>query len=254
MLNIRLDDSELTRLAERAALLTDRQLRFAVAQAMTDSAKDAQAELKRVTAQFVDRPTPFTVNSTFVRFANPSNLSAQVGFKQFAAKGTPAGEYLSPMVRGGDRKPTRVEEVLRRGGVIRRNQYIMPGRGWNVDPYGNVRRGVYTQMLSQTKAFGGDLSYLNASRSKASIRKRETRGQFFVPRSGELGQGASVILYRAPGADRKDAEVAFVILNDVPNHERRFPIPVILGESYKKAFQDHIRTKMTAELARALGK
>ena len=67
MLSITIDTKELTRLANRAALLTEKNIRYAVAQAMTDSARDAQARLEAETPRFVDRPTPWTVNSTYVR-------------------------------------------------------------------------------------------------------------------------------------------------------------------------------------------
>jgi hypothetical protein len=252
MLNVTLDTSELTRLAERAALLTERNLRYAVAKAMTDSAKDAQARLKQETPRFVDRPTPWTENSTYVRFASPNRLSVEVGFRQDAYKGTPAGEYLSPMARGGDRKATRAEGVLRRGGVIKPNQFIVPMPAFRGDPYGNVPKGTYTMMLSQVKAFSGSLGYLNASGSARSKRKRETAGQFFPIYSKELGEGPKGIFYRAPGA--RSFELAFGVLNDAPNYERRFPIPRILNEEYAKAYARNIETSITNELRTALGR
>jgi hypothetical protein len=252
MLNVTLDTSELTRLAERAALLTEKNLRYAVAKAMTDSAKDAQKRLKAETPRFVDRPTPWTENSTYVRFANPNRLSVEVGFKQDAVKGTPAGKYLSPMARGGDRRNTRAEGVLRAGGVIKPDQFIVPTPAFRTDPYGNVPRGTLTRMLSQTKAFSGPLAYKNASGSARSRRKRATAGQFFPIYSKELGEGPKGIFYRAPGARR--FELAFGVLNDAPNYERRFPIPRILNEEYAKAYARNIETSITNELRTALGR
>lgn len=252
MLNVSLDTSGLTRLAERAALLTEKNLRHAVAQAMTNSAKDAQARLKAETPRFVDRPTPWTENSTYVRFANPNRLSVEVGFKQDAVKGTPAGRYLSPMARGGDRRNTRAEGVLRAGGVIKPNQFIVPTPAFRGDPYGNVPKGTYTMMLSQTKAFTGPLAYKNASDSARSRRKRATAGQFFTIYSSELGEGARGIFYRAPGA--KSFELAFGVLDDAPNYERTFPIPRILNDEYAKAYARNIETSITNELRTALGR
>lgn len=252
MLNLTLDTSEITRLAERAALLTERNLRHAVAQAMTDSAKDAQARLKEATPRFVDRPTPWTENSTYVRFASPNRLSVEVGFKQDAYKGTPAGKYLSPMARGGDRRNTRAEGVLRAGGVIKPDQFVVPTPAFRSDPYGNVPRGIYTRMLSQTKAFSGPLAYKNASDSVRSRRKRAKTGQFFTIYSSELGEGPKGIFYRAPGA--RSFELAFGVLNDAPNYERRFPIPRILNEEYAKAYAVRIETSLANELKTALGR
>jgi hypothetical protein len=251
MLNITIDTKELTRLADRAALLTEKNLRYAVAQAMTDSAKDAQARLKAETPRFVDRPTPFTTDSTYVRFASPNRLTAEVGFKGFGAK-NPAGEYLNPMARGGDRKAKPSEWVLRRGGVIKANQFVVPLPEWRGDAYGNVPKGTYSMMLSQLKAFSGSLAYMNASGSARSRRKRATAGQFFTIRSRDLGEGPKGIFYRAP--DAKSFELAFAVVDDAPNQERRFPIQRILNDEYAKAYARNIQTSLARELERALGR
>jgi len=245
MLDLRLDTIGIDRAAGQLALLTDKQFRYAVAQSMTDTAKAAQTKLKQETPRHVDRPTPFTVNATYVLFANPNNMRAEVGFKQFATKGTPAGKYLSAMAKGGDRSHKRSESVLRYAEAIGRSQFIVPRREWQGDPYGNVPRGTHTMMLSQLKAFGGSLSYMNASNSKRSQRKRATAGQFFMSRSRRA------ILYRAPNAARDAIETAFMVLDDAPNHERRFPITTILNAEVGRAYPQLLRTMLTNELRRA---
>ena len=230
----------------KLALLTDLQFRYAVAQAMTDSAKAGQKAITNSMSQYIDRPTPFTQRSTYVSFANPNKLRAEVGFKQFATKGTPAGAYLSAMAKGGDRRAKRSESVLRGAGAIGRGQYIVPRREWQGDPYGNVPRGTLSMVLSQLKAYRGDLRSLNASNSDRSQRKRETAGQFFMSRSGRA------ILYRAPGASgRNSTDVAFMVLDDAPNHERRFPIVRILNEELERTYPRLIETSLKRELARA---
>jgi hypothetical protein len=252
MLNITIDTKELTRLADRAALLTEKNLRYAVAQAMTGSAKDAQARLKAETPRFVDRPTPWTENSTYVRFASPNRLTAEVGFKQDAVKGTAAGKYLNPMARGGDRRNTRAEGVLRAGGVIKDDQFIVPTPAFRSDPFGNVPRGILTRMLSQTKAFTGPLASKNASDSARSKRKRAKTGAFFAIYTKELGEGPKGIFYRAPG--ERSFELAFGVLNDAPNYERTFPIQRILNDEYAKAYAIRIEASLRKELRTALGR
>jgi hypothetical protein len=233
--------------AGKLALLTDLQFRFAVAQAMTDAAKAGDKKIRSDMSRYIDRPTPFTVNSTYVSFANPNRMRAEVGFKQFAAKGTPAGKYLSAMARGGDRSHKRSETIFRLAGAIGPDQYITPSKenGWAGDPYGNVPRGTYTMMISQLKAFGGSLSYLNASNSKRSQRKRARAGQFFMSRSGRA------ILYRSPGGGRDNTETAFMVLDQAPNHERRFPIVKLLNEEVARAYPRLIMSSLQRELARA---
>jgi hypothetical protein len=229
----------------KLALLTDLQFRFAVAQAMTDSAKAGQRAITDNMSRYIDRPTPFTQRSTYVSFANPNRMRAEVGFKQFATKGTPAGVYLSAMARGGDRPAKRSEQVLRRAGAIRSGQYIVPRRDWQGDPYGNVPRGTMSMVLSQLKAYRGDLASLNASNSARSQRKRAQAGQFFMSRSGRA------ILYRPPGGNSRDVETAFMILDDAPNHEKRFPIVRLLNEEIDRNYPRLIQTSLRKELEKA---
>jgi hypothetical protein len=245
----------------KLALLTDLQFRYAVAQAMTDSAKAGQKAITDSMSRYIDRPTPFTQRSTYVSFANPNRLSAEVGFKGAfptskgtgffvgggarGGSGTPAGRYLSAMSRGGDREPKRGERMLRSRGLIKGSQYIVPRRDWQTDPYGNVHRGTYTLMYSQLKAFGQSGFGANASNSARSRRKRETAGQFFMSRSGRA------ILYRPPGGDSRDVETAFMVLDDAPNHERRFPIVRILNEEVSREYPRLIKSSLEAELRRA---
>ena len=235
----------------KLALLTDLQFRYAVAQAMTDAAKAADAKIRNDMSRYIDRPTPFTAKSTYVSFANPNRLHAEVGFKQFATKGTPAGKYLSAMARGGDRRNTRAEGVLRAGGVIKPGQFIVPTPAFRGDPYGNVPRGTYTMMLSQIKAFSGDLRSLNASGSARSKRKRATAGQFFTMRSRELGEGPRGIFYRAPGAANGVFELAFAVVNNAPNYEKRFPIVELLNAEVAREYPRLIESSLKKELARA---
>jgi hypothetical protein len=231
--------------AGKLALLTDLQFRFAVAQAMTNAAKAADSKIRNDMGRYIDRPTPFTAKSTYVTFANPNRLRAEVGFKQFATKGTPAGKYLSAMARGGDRSQKRSESILRGAGAIGSGQYITPLRGWQGDPYGNVPRGTMSMVLSQLKAYGGSLSYMNASGSARSQRKRATAGQFFMSRSGRA------ILYRSPDGGRDSTETAFMVLDDAPNHERRFPIVKLLNEEVASVYPGAVRASLLAELRRA---
>ena len=243
MLDLRLD-TDIPQQLGKLALLTDRQFRYAVAQAMTDSAKAAQAQLKADTPRYVDRPTPFTLNATYVRFANPNRLNAEVGFKAFGAK-NPAGEYLSPMARGGDRKAKPSEQVLRRGGVIRSGQYIVPMRAFRGDPYGNVPRGTYTMVLSQLRAFSTAGSTMNASQSRRSKAKRARAGEFF------LSSSRRAVLYRPPEGRRQEVETAFMVLNDTPNYERQFPIVDILNREVATVYPRILRTSLANELRRA---
>ena len=247
MLDLKLD-TNIPEKAGKLALLTDLQLRYAVAQAMTDAAKAGQQAITNSMSRYIDRPTPFTQNSTYVSFANPNRMHAEVGFRQFAAKGTPAGEYLSAMAKGGDRPPKPGERLLRSRGLIQGGQFIVPNREAEnaalvVDSYGNVPKGTYSRMYSQLRSYSGIGSLQNATGSARSRRKRKTFGQFF------LSGSRRAILYRAP--DSREVETAFIVLDDAPNHEKRFPIVDILNQEVARTYPQLIRSSLERELRRA---
>jgi len=165
------DSRELTTALDR---LTQRQLPFAIAVALTRTGqviKNAEiSEMRRV----FDRPTPFTLNSLMLRPATKQRQYAEVWFKDFAPKGTPAAKYLLPQVRGGSRSNKRFEGALRHGGVLGRDEYAIPARGAPKDSYGNVRRGLYQRILSD----------LGSSRDASQNSKGS--GKFFVGTIGRV--------------------------------------------------------------------
>lgn len=131
-----------------------RQIPFIAAKSLTMTVKDMQADLKHEMTDSFDRPTPFTLDSTFIKPAKKSNLEATVGFKTFGGKGTPAGKYLLPQVFGGVRPLKRFEKALQSIGVLPRDHIAVPASGATMDSYGNMSRGQIVQILSYFKAFG----------------------------------------------------------------------------------------------------
>ena len=70
--------------------LDEKNISFAVAKAMTLTGQFAQTKLKAAMNTAIDRPTPYTINSTFVTFAKPSNLFMEVGIKTIGKGGRTA--------------------------------------------------------------------------------------------------------------------------------------------------------------------
>jgi hypothetical protein len=128
------------------------QLPFAIALALTETGKDvkdaAVAEMTRV----FDRPTPFTLNSLFLKAATKQRLQAIVWFKDFAPKGTPAAEYLAPEIYGGGRRDKRSERLLQARGLMPRGWRLVPGVGLKLDQYGNISRADMVKILSALNA------------------------------------------------------------------------------------------------------
>lgn len=87
--------------AER--LLSDlgrKQLPFATAMAINDTAESVKRAEELDIARVFDRPTPFTKRGLYLRRASKNKLTAQVGAKRVQAG------YLGRQVTGGTRRPS----------------------------------------------------------------------------------------------------------------------------------------------------
>lgn len=156
-----------------------RHIPFATALALTMTAKKAQSEVRDEMKRKLDRPKAFTLSGTFVKPADKRGfpIKATIGFKDFAAKGTPAAKYLGPQIAGGRRRHKRFERALIAAGIMRSNEYAVPGDDMRLDRYGNLPRGQISKMLSQLKASPD--SQQNATGSVRSKKSRRTRAYFY---------------------------------------------------------------------------
>ena len=251
MANITLNiESELPKAIRWTDAMT-KQLPWAIAKAMTESAKKAQVALKAQTPRYVNRPTSFTLNSTFVRYASPKNLEAWVGFKDFASKGTPAAKYLQPMVSGTPRSQKASERQLIASGVLPPGSFIVPTgvTPLRLNQYGNLSGSTYTQMLSRLKALGEQGYTANASRSARSQSKRSQR-DFFVGRPNGLPLGIYARVGKRPkgGGLPRGFHTVFYVTRQ-PQYRATFPVQKILDSTFKSPFGPNLRNALARELA-----
>jgi hypothetical protein len=248
-------EEAIRQLDKRVQLLTDRNVAFMAARAMTRSAQAAQTKLKQDMSRFIDRPTSFTLNSTYVRFAKPTNLSVEVGFKQFASKGTPAGRYLQPMAGGGGRPLKSSERQLQSRGLLPTGRYLVPTgvTPLRLNQYGNLSGSSYTQVISRLGGFGQQGYTANVSRSAASQAKRRQR-DYFIGRPGGLPLGIYARLGKRPkgGGLPRGFHTVFYITRQ-PNYRATFPISQLLSDAYGQAWPIELRAAFQAELVRRLG-
>ena len=114
-----------------------RQVPFALAKTLTDTAGDVKKNFPRTMQRRLDRPTPFTMRGMFVRRATKTNLVSSVGFKDIQAG------YLDKPERGGVRKP--------KGRAI-----VLPA-GQKVNRYGNIPKGAIRRILARADTFSGEV-------------------------------------------------------------------------------------------------
>jgi hypothetical protein len=108
------------------------QYRFAVAKALTDTAREvAREDLPQQAEKDLDNPTPFTKSGFFFTPARKDSLTAVVGAKDRQSS------YLHYQVRGGTRRPKR--KALRLPSEVELNQF------------GNMPRGLVAQLIRRAR-------------------------------------------------------------------------------------------------------
>ncbi|MBF0305175.1 MAG: hypothetical protein HQL41_05955 [Alphaproteobacteria bacterium] len=147
------------------------QARFATVLALTRVAKKAQAASQDEMRRVFDRPTPYTMRSLAVRPATKTDLEAEVLFRDFAGKGTPARKYMFPGVYGGARHLKRFERALAARDILPSGMMAMPGEGAKLDAYGNMSRGQIVKILSYLKASSDPTQNRGANASRGTRRK-----------------------------------------------------------------------------------
>jgi hypothetical protein len=166
-------------------------MRLSAAIALTKTAKAAQEELRKEMEKAFDRPTPYALNSTYVRTANVNRLEAEVGIKDESVKGTPAINFLGPQIGGGERRLKRFEKALQANGLLPDGMYAVPGSAAEMDGYGNISKGQIMKILSALRAAEMYSGY-SANRAqrlkdlpgKKKRRTKKKQADYFVGRPG----------------------------------------------------------------------
>jgi len=146
-------DKELRFLSDLAL----RQLPFASAMALNDTAEDvAEAEVENIEKSF-DRPTPFTKKALYRVRASKRKLRAEVGVKRVQAG------YLDIHARGGTRKP-------------KARAILVPNKA-RLNKYGNMPRGAVKRMMARPGAFVASRSDPKTRHLDPGIYIRKGRGR-----------------------------------------------------------------------------
>lgn len=171
-------DRELTEL-ERS------QVPFAAVQAANSVAFAIKDRWGQEAQRQFDRPTPATLRAFFVTKATKAKPEANVFVKDEATKGgTPPAKYLLPQAEGGARRDKASERQMERAGILPRGQQAVPGKGLQLDAFGNVPRGVVPKILSQLQAQFDPLTNESATtrgrRRRRAARQGTRGGEFFA--------------------------------------------------------------------------
>ena len=213
-----------------------RKLPYATATALTRTAKTVQSAFIMAMKQDFDRPTPYTLAGTYVKPATARVLTAEVGWKNFAAKAVPPSKFMLPQVQGGQRPLKSSEKMLAGKGLLPSGMVTVPGAGAAVDQYGNMKPSQLVQVLSALRAFP-QAGYL-ANRAR-NLKAKNNPLQFFVgsPGGGRLPLG---IYQRTANGGLKP----ILIFVKSPNYKILIPFAQIAERVYTADFQEEFNRAM----------
>lgn len=235
--DVRTNVADLTR---RIAWYQRDHVPFVTAYALTKTAQDVRTEERKVMQDVFDRPTRFTLNSLFVKPATKHNLTAIVHFKEGFGS-VPAWRYLGPQVEGGPRRHKSFERHLIRAGIMRQDEFAVPGQGVRLDAYGNMRGGDISRILSQLAA-SPDAHQNITRRSKARVKKRGA-ARYLLLRGTRAADG----IYHRKGTREIMPVLIFV---PQPQYAKRFPFFETAQQVSRQRFAPHFHEGWTRYVSR----
>lgn len=237
-----IDTSKLTRDLQ---LWQTTQVPLAIAKALTFTAKAIQRELTGEMSRVFDRPTRFTLNSTFIRPATVQTLEARVKIKDEALKSGAAIRWLGPQITGGGRDPKRSEILLRSQGILGSDEYIVPGAGATLDAHGNISRGQMQKILSRV---GASFDALTRAAGKVSRVKGKGFGETFFYLREPHGRLTRRGIYRRIVFGSGSTVQPVLIFVKRPRYRRRLRFFEIVDQ----VFQLRYPLQLKMELERAI--
>lgn len=202
-------------------------LRYATATSLTWTAKDVQTNVVKNMERRFDRPTRWTLKGIWVSGAKARQLTASVYFKEFGGA-MPAGKYLRTQITGGPRRAKRSERSLRIAGIMRPNEFWVPGRGARLDAHGNISGGEMRRILSQLQASPNRDANETAKTRRRKLKRGASR-YFVADGEGRLPRG----VWKRTG---HRIEPILIFVDGAPSYRRRLP------------FQDIARKTVAARL------
>lgn len=243
MLTIRRSGPTLAEIAADMRSVPVRMVPYAAATALTRCAQYAQrtelpAEMRRVFSS----PVAYTLNSLRIEPATKDALSARVMVKDTGTgSGVAQEKFLQPEVEGGVRGHKRMENAMRYSGVLRGDQYAMPGAGLSLDANGNVKGAEVRTILNALKGIRGGVG----AKGQRVGRGSKLANDLFVgkPNGGNRPDG----IWRREG---KRIRALFVFTSDAPNYSSRFDFSGVVQRVALERFRPEFEKAVAAMQSR----
>lgn len=193
--------------------LGTRTMPYIIKRALNDTGEDLLKAERESMENVFDRPTPWVLNSFFIEEAKESNLTLELRPKEGGGSRTvPGYKSLWAEIFGGTRKPKSHELALRRAGIMRADEFAVPGAGVSLDTYGNVSGKYLSTVLSQLSASPDPMQNVT-KRSRARSGKRRI---YFLMRGKSVHDGVYQRL-----AGRRIVPILIFVRS--PGYDQRFP-------------------------------
>lgn len=240
-ISIKVDDREVQRALKEFG---DRDSRFIVAYALTKTGQDIRAAEKELMARTFDKPTPYTLNALYLKPATKQDPTAIVEFKDGGGKNVPAWRYLGPQVEGGSRARKSHELRLTRAGLMRADEYAVPGPGAQLDAYGNMRGSTIERILSQVQA-AEQVAGFDANETARSRKRNKSKatGRYIALRPGGASGRANSDRQVPPGIYLRQGArsiVPVILFVKAPRYHKRYPF----YEEARKVFDDRFPVRL----------
>ena len=197
--------------------LEKKHIPFVMARTATLLAQRVKKGAITVMRKRLDRPTPTTLNSLFVKMATKAR-AAEVYFKDSWASGIPADTYLQQAVSGGLRPHKRFEKSLIARGIMRSGQFAVPTTAF-MNQYGNVSRGTMLKILSGLGAAESTRGYQANASGSARSRRKGNAHRFF---SGDV-DGTQGVWERKSMGMGDAVRPVFIFSDSAPKYRTIFP-------------------------------
>ena len=197
--------------------LEKKHIPFVMARTATLLAQRVKKGTITVMQKRLDRPTPTTLNSLFVKMATKAR-AAEVYFKDSWASGIPADTYLQQAVSGGLRPHKRFEKSLIARGIMRSGQFAVPTTAF-MNQYGNVSRGTMLKILSGLGAAESTRGYQANASGSARSRRKGNAHRFF---SGDV-DGTQGVWERKSMGMGDAVRPVFIFSDSTPKYRTIFP-------------------------------
>jgi len=228
--------SDINKALKGLEALDEKNISFAVAKAMTLTGQYAQKKLKVSLAAAIDRPTPYTMNSTFVTFAKPSKLFMEVGIKNMSrGSRVPAGRYLQSLIKGG--RPTYKAVDLAASKIAGYRGVLVPSKQSPIkmNRYGNITLANYKKVIGGARNNGA--YYIAPVKRGSSVKAVYQRKTGFIGRTSTIASNTSRL---------------FVLQPNPAMRQRQLNLPIILGRTVQENFPKFMKQRFNNEIAMKL--